>query len=231
MSIDLGTAAASGFGLGLLTAVSPCPLATNLAATAWLARHAGSRRRALLSAALYSAGRIAAYGAIAGLLFLGSVGAPKLSGVLQEYLPPLLGPLLVLTAMVLLDLLPMPWQGTGASSSAAQRLAKLGAIGEFVLGALFALTFCPTSAALFFGSLIPIALTAPNAALPVAAYGFGTALPVALFALGIAWSASFAARLSATLPRWQPRIKLGAGVALLLAGLWLIVRDTLQWSS
>lgn len=228
MSVELGTAVATGVGLGLVTAVSPCPLATNLAATAWLARHAGSRRRALLAASMYSLGRVAAYGAIVVLLYLGGIGAPGLSQALQEWLPPLLGPLLVLAAMVLLDLLPLPWPRSGPNGSTAQRLAGLGVLGEFALGALFALTFCPASAALFFGSLLPVALASPNAALPVAAYGLGTATPVAAFAIGIACSAGFANRLGGSLQAWQPRLKWLTGALLLLAGLWLIARDTLQ---
>jgi cytochrome c biogenesis protein CcdA len=226
----VATVTASGLVLGIVTAVSPCPLATNIAATVWLARHAASRRRATLGALAYTFGRVTAYGAIAAVLALGTAGTPALSHALQTWLPPLTGPLLVLTAMVLLDLLPLPWSfGSGADQATAERLARLGLSGEFALGALFALTFCPASAALFFGSLLPPALQLPGAAiaLPVVAYGIGTALPVGVFALGVVWSASFASRFGQGLQRWQGTIKLVTGVALLLVGLWLVVRDTL----
>lgn len=226
--VTLYSSIASGFGLGFVTAVSPCPLATNVAATVWLARHASSRRRAVVGALAYTAGRVLAYGAIAGVLALGALGAPTLSTALQQWLPPLIGPLLVLTAMVLLDLLPLPWSGGNKSQASAERLARLGLLGEVALGFLFALTFCPVSAALFFGSLLPQALASPSVAPPVVAYGIGTAIPVAVFALGVVWSAAFAARFGAGITRWQPRIKLGTGVALLVVGLYLIGRDTLH---
>ena len=144
-----GTLAVTGSGLvlGLITAVSPCPLATNLAATVWLTRHAASRRRALLGALAYTAGRVAAYGAIAAMLAFGALGAPAVSHALQEWLPPFVGPLLVLTAMVLLELLPLPFGGQGMSQGTAERLARFGVVGEFALGFLFAITFCPASAA------------------------------------------------------------------------------------
>jgi len=225
-----GTLAATGSGLvlGLLTAVSPCPLATNLAATVWLTRHAASRRRALLGALAYTGGRVAAYGAIAALLVLGTLGAPELSRVLQRWLPPFVGPLLVLTAMVLLHLLPLPWANAGMKQETAERLARLGLLGEFLLGVLFALTFCPTSAALFFGSLLPQALASPTAAPPVIAYGVGTAIPIGVFAVAVAVGAGFAGRFRDGIVRWQPRIRVISGIALLAIGLYLIARDTLM---
>lgn len=229
MTIDsLAAVCASGFVLGVVTAVSPCPLATNVAATVWLARHAASRRRAVVGALAYTAGRVLAYTSIAVVLALGALGAPALSAALQQWLPPFVGPLLVLTAMVLLELLPVPWAGTSRSQATAERLARLGVVGEVLLGLLFALTFCPVSAALFFGSLLPQALAGPSVAPPVIAFGIGTSLPVAVFALSVVWSAGFAVRFGAGITRWQPRIRVGTGVALLGLGLYLIGRDTLE---
>lgn len=229
MALDaLPAVCLSGFALGIVTAVSPCPLATNVAATVWLARHAASRRRAVLGALAYTTGRVLAYGSIALLLALGALGAPSASTALQQWLPPFVGPLLVLTAMVLLGLLNLPWTGGQRDQATAERLARLGVLGELLLGCLFALTFCPVSAALFFGSLLPQALASPSVALPVLAYGIGTALPVAVFALGVVFSAGFASRCGAGITRWQPRIRFGTGVALLGLGLYLIGRDTLQ---
>ncbi len=219
----------SGLALGLITAVSPCPLATNLAATAWLSRHATSRRRALFGALAYTIGRVVAYGSVAMVLALGALGAPAVSQWLQEWLPTLVGPLLVLTAMVLLELLPLPWGGGGMSQEAAERFARFGLVGEFALGFLFAMTFCPASAALFFGSLLPPALSCATPAAPVIAYGIGTAIPIGIFAVSVAIGAGFANRFGASVVRWQPRIRLTTGVALLLIGLYLIARDTLGW--
>ncbi len=98
--------------------------------------------------------------------------------------------------------------------------------GEFVLGVLFALTFCPTSAALFFGSLLPQALAGPSTAPPVVAYGIGTAIPIGIFAVAVAIGAGFASRFGAGIVRWQPRIRVATGTILLLLGLYLIARDT-----
>lgn len=224
LALMLGTA----LWLGLLTSVSPCPLATNLAATAYLSRRVDSRRRAVMGTAAYTLGRVAAYGAIAGLLALGLASAPAVSQNLQRWIAPVLGPLLVLTAMVLLGLISLPFQTSFASQASAEKWASRGLLGEFALGFLFALSFCPVSAALFFASLIPLALGSGAIAAPVVLYGIGTAAPVAGFALLMIFSARAASNLAGGIAKLQPWILKATGILLLIAGLYLTARDTLE---
>lgn len=219
----LGTA----LWLGLLTSVSPCPLAANLAAAAYLSRRVDSRKRAIAGALAYSLGRVAAYAAIAWLSGAGLASAPGISHGLQRWMPPLLGPLLVLAAMVLLGLVSPPFQSSFTSQASAEKWAARGLSGESVLGFLFALSFCPVSAALFFGSLIPLALGSGGIILPVMLYGIGTAAPVAGFALLMIFSARAASRLAGGIARIQPWILKITGILLLSAGLYLTAKDTL----
>lgn len=220
----LGTA----LWLGLLTSVSPCPLATNLAATAYLSRRVESRRRAIAGTVAYILGRVAAYSSIAGLLAFGLASAPAVSQNLQRWTAPLLGPLLVLTAMVLLGLIRLPFQSSFATQASAERWASRGWFGEFALGFLFALSFCPVSAALFFGSLIPLALGSGAVAAPVVLYGIGTAAPVAGISLLMVFSARAASRLAGGITKLQPWILKATGLLLVIAGLFLTARDTLE---
>lgn len=219
----LGTA----LWLGVLTSISPCPLATNLAATAYLARRVESRRRAITGAAAYTLGRVAAYLAIAGLLAFGLASAPALAQALQRWTSPLLGPLLILASMVLLGLITLSFRSALATQKRAEKLAACGWSGEFALGFLFALSFCPVSAALFFGSLIPLALGSGRVFTPVALYGLGSAAPVAGFALLMIFSVRAASRLAGGVSRLQPWLLKATGCLLLLAGLYLTARDTL----
>ncbi len=213
--------------LGLLTAVSPCPLATNLAATAYLARRVDSRQRAIAGTLAYTFGRVGAYAVIAGLLALGLASAPAVSMGLQRWMTPVLGPLLILTAMLLLGLLSLPLNLSVASQASAEKWASRGLLGEVVLGFIFALSFCPVSAALFFGSLIPLALGSGNILAPVTLYGVGTAAPVAAFALVMIFSTRAASNLAGGIARAQPWILKLTGALLLIAGLYLTARDTL----
>ena len=169
----------SALWLGLLTSVSPCPLATNIAAVSFLARRMHSRPKAVAGALVYAFGRALVYTLIGLLLALGLAAAPTLSHFLQSSLLPFLGPILILVALVLIGWLTLPLDFGFNGSGTASRLARHGLLGELLLGMLFALSFCPVSAALFFGTLLPIGLASPLPLPVFAVYGAGTALPVA----------------------------------------------------
>ena len=143
--------------LGVLCAISPCPLATNIAAVGFVSRGL-SPARTLIGGLLYAAGRAAVYVLIAVVLVNGLAAAPELSHILQKHMNRAMGPILVIVATVLLGLIPLPSFGTGRFSAVQKRLANSGFAGAFLLGACFALAFCPTSAALYFGSLMPLAI-------------------------------------------------------------------------
>ena len=175
--------------LGILTSISPCPLATNVAAISFIGRRVGSPRRVFLSGILYALGRTLAYLALGVLLVASVLSVPELSMFLQRYMNKLLGPLLIVVAMFLLDLLSFSLPGSGVSESMQKRLDALGLWGALPLGMLFALTFCPVSAALYFGSLIPLSVKAQSSVLLPSIYGLGTALPALVFAVLVAVSA------------------------------------------
>lgn len=213
--------------LGLLTAVSPCPLATNLAAIAYLVRRVDCRGRAITGTIAYTLGRVFAYAVVAGLLVFGLASAPALSQGLQRFMAPLLGPLLIVTGMILVGLLSLPLRIGIANQASAEKWASRGLFGELVLGFLFALSFCPVSAALFFGSLIPLVLASGNTILPVIFYGIGTAVPVATFALIMIFSSRIASKLAGGIDKIQPFILKTTGFLLIVTGIYLTARDTL----
>lgn len=207
--------------LGVLTSISPCPLATNIAAVSFLSRRIHSRRLAVAGAVVYALGRAAVYSLIGLILALGLAAAPTLSTMLQTRLLPFVGPILILVSLVLLGWLRLPVNFGFSSESAASRLAGLGLSGEFLLGMLFALTFCPVSAALFFGTLLPIALASPLPLPIFATFGIGTALPVGLLAVAIALGFASTGRMIALIQQYQERIQTGTATLILLVGLWL----------
>ncbi len=179
---EYALAAASALWLGVLTSLSPCPLATNIAAVSYLGRSAGHPRSVLAAGTLYTVGRALAYVVLAWLLVASLLSAPHVSHLLQKYMNRLLGPVLVVAGMLLLEL--VRWNpGTAAPPEGARRwVAGLGVWGAAPLGLLFALSFCPLSAALFFGSLLPLAVRHESRLLLPVLYGVGTAVPVIAFA-------------------------------------------------
>jgi cytochrome c biogenesis protein CcdA len=216
----------SAFWLGILTSISPCPLATNVAAVSFITRNLGSSRRVLWSGLLYGAGRMLAYVAIAVLAVASLLSLPEVSFFLESNMHKIIGPLLIVVGIVLLDVLPVSFSTCLVSSSVQEKAGKWGMWGSGILGIVFALTFCPLSAALFFGSLIPLAIDGKSAVLMPSIYGLGTALPVIAFAFVMAFSVKSIGRLFDRLTqveKWMRKLTavvfIGAGVYLLLKSL------------
>ena len=164
--------------IGIITSVSPCPLGANLAAVAFLSKKAGSRANAMLNSFSYALGRAVTYVAIAalGTVFGVAVGAALMP--LQAYSGLLLAVILAFCGLVLLKKINIDLGGMNAER--LRFLADKGGAGAFLLGAGLALAFCPVSAALFFGGLLPLVLTSKDWLLLPIAYGIGTAIPVLL---------------------------------------------------
>ena len=200
---------ASAFWLGILTSISPCPLATNIAAVSFIGKQFTSAPRVALSGIFYVLGRMLAYLGLGAALIAGILSAPQLSVFLQKYMNRILGPVLILVGMVLLELLRFNLTGGAVGERMQERAGKGGVWGAGLLGFLFALSFCPVSAALFFGSLIPLSVRDGSSVLYPMMYGAGTGLPVIVFAMMIAFGAKSISALYQKLTRvefWARRV-------------------------
>ncbi len=216
--------AVSALWLGILTSISPCPMATNVAAISYIGSDANNTRRVMLSGLLYSLGRIITYTVLGSLLVASMLSATKVSFFLQENMNKLLGPILVLAGMFLLELIKFSLPGKGVSQRFQTRVKSFGVWGAALIGILFALSFCPVSAALFFGSLIPLAVEHQSSLLFPAIFGLGTGLPIFVFALVLAFSARSLGKVFQRLTdfeRWARRV---TGSVFLLIGLYYCLK-------
>ena len=172
----------SALWFGVLTSISLCPLATNIAAISFVGRRVANPRQVLAAGLLYTGGRMLTYIVLGIVLVTSLLSVPSLSYALQKYMNLALGPLLILVGMVLLELITFQIGGSGVSESMQKRIEGMNVWGAGLLGILFALSFCPTSAALFFGSVLPLAVKWQSEVMLPAIYGIATGLPVMLFA-------------------------------------------------
>lgn len=221
---SLLTALASAIWLGLLTSISPCPLATNIAAISYIGRRLESPGRVLAAGALYTLGRTVAYVAIGIVLVAGIFSVPELSRFLQKYMNQILGPLLIVTGMFLLNLLSYAGTGSGLGEKMQGHVARWGIWGSVPLGFVFALSFCPVSAALFFGSLIPLALEAHSPVLLPLSYGIGTAIPVLAVGFVVGLSVSSIGRVFDKLTRIEKWARRTTGIVFIAVGLYLSLK-------
>jgi len=215
--VGIGTAV----WLGILTSVSPCPLATNIAAISYIGRRVAHPRQVLAAGLLYTLGRTLAYVVLAFILVTSLLSAPFVSNFLQKYMNRLLGPILILTGMFLLELIKLHTPGFGMSAGVQRRAERWGIWGAALLGLIFALAFCPVSAALFFGSLVPLAVQRGSGILLPSLYGIGTALPVVVFAVVIAFGAGSVARAFDKITQIEKWARWVTGLAFIAIGVYL----------
>ncbi|TFH34345.1 MAG: sulfite exporter TauE/SafE family protein [Dehalococcoidia bacterium] len=214
----------AAIGLGLLCSVSPCVMATNVAALAYVGRKASRRGDALMTAALYTLGRMFSYATIGVLIVLAGIEISPLSRFLQGAGAKFLGPLLVLVGIVLLVIDRLPaLSGGGGLQRLGAKFGDMGVLGGFPLGALFALAFCPYSGVLFFAVLIPLALkTAGGVALP-AVFAVGTGIPVLIFGALLTFGVSRVSFLMDALTRADHEIRIIAAIVFVGAGLYYLL--------
>jgi cytochrome c-type biogenesis protein len=174
--------------LGILTSISPCPMATNVAAIAFVGRRVGHTSQILLAGLLYTLGRLTTYAVLGSFLISGVLAIPGVAFGLQKYMSIALGPLLILTGIFMLGVIPILPTGSKFITKFQEKTAEWGLGRAFLLGVIFALSFCPVSAGLFFGSLIPLAIANQSRIFLPILYGVGTALPVVAFSFLIALS-------------------------------------------
>lgn len=210
----------AALALGLLTAIAPCPLATNITATAFIAKTINSKKKVILSGLLYTLGRMFSYTMVAMIIYFGASKfhvAKLFQGNGEKYI----GFILVILGLIMLDIIKFNFvKGGNLTDKLSDKFKTKGLLGSFLLGALFALAFCPYSGALFFGMLIPMTLKS-GLMLPLA-FSFGTGLPVLLFAFVIAFSIQKLGLYFNAITKFEKWMRSIAGIVFIITGLYYI---------
>ncbi len=215
----------SAFLLGLMTAISPCPLATNITAIGYIGRDIEQRRSVFTNGLLYTLGRVISYTALGLAIYFGA-STFDVSRLFQGWGEKLLGPLMVVIGILMLDLIPLRFGLLDRLTSSAGERTGSGAWGSLALGMLFALAFCPYSGVLYFMMLIPMTVASADGLYLPVVFAIATALPVIiaawLIAFTVAGVGSFYKRIK-SFERWFRRVVavlfIGAG-AYLMWQLW-----------
>ncbi len=212
----------AAFALGLLTAVSPCPLATNITATAYIAKTISNRKKVLLSGFLYTLGRMATYMVLGSIIYFGA-SKFQVAKFFQGNGEKFIGFVLIIIGLIMLDVIKLSFiKGMNFTDRLSDKFKDKGLLGSFLLGALFALAFCPYSGALFFAVLIPMTLSATAGLALPAVFSFGTGLPVILFAFVIAFSIDKLGMYFKVITKVEKVMRGVAGLSFILTGLYYI---------
>lgn len=206
--------------LGILTSISPCPLASNIAAISFVSYRISNKKIVLLSSFFYIIGRSITYIFISFLVVKIAISVPSFSMFLQIYMNKILSFLLIFVGLVLLDIIKIPGISFNFSGNLSEKIDKFGIFGSLFCGILFAFSFCPVSAALFFGSLIPISISSKSFFSLPFLYGIGTALPIFIFAILIFFSMSIVNKFYKSLAKIEVYARKITGLIFLLVGIY-----------
>lgn len=215
-------------GLGAFTVIHPCPMGANIAAATFLLSWREKSGNRFVLALLFVAGEIAAFSALGIFIASGMLHIPSVANFLQNYIMQLLGPVLILMGMMLSGIL-LPRQSTLKLRERMQgKFSKMGLWGSLVMGILIALSFCPTSAAIFFGVLIPLAVARDAVVLYPALFGLGASLPLLAMVVSISRSATFLSRRSFAKRTTGKKLSAFFGGLLILVGILMSLRYILK---
>jgi cytochrome c-type biogenesis protein len=175
--------------LGLMTAISPCPLATNITAIGFISKDLENRNRVFLNGLFYTFGRAVTYTLIPVIFYFGA-DQFKLSGFFQRYGEKIIGPLLLLIGIFMLDIIRINFPGLGRLSERMEKRKSWRFIDALLLGIVFALAFCPYSGVLYFGMLIPLTLSSASGLYLPVVFAIATGIPVIIIAWVLAYTVS-----------------------------------------
>ena len=210
----------TAFLLGILTSISPCPLATNITAVAYISREIKTARHTLLNGLFYTLGRGISYTLLATLIFFG-VSSFSIASIFEGWGDKALGPVLIVIGLVMFDIIKI---NLGAKSEKFEKLkewlSRQGYIGSLLLGVIFALAFCPYSGVLFFGMLVPLVLGSAGGLLLPPLFALGTGLPVIIFSFLLAFSLNKVGRVFRAMQTIEKIMRYAIAATFILTGFY-----------
>ncbi|UCH13258.1 MAG: sulfite exporter TauE/SafE family protein [Bacteroidales bacterium] len=179
----------SAFLLGLMTAISPCPLATNITAIGFISKDVKDKNKVFINGLVYTLGRALSYTLLAVIIFIGA-DQFKISGWFQQYGEKIIGPILIVIGLLILDIMKIKFPGLNQLTRRFQQNGISSYWEVLVLGILFALAFCPYSGVLYFGMLIPMTISSASGLYLPVVFAIATGIPVIIFAWLLAFTVS-----------------------------------------
>jgi cytochrome c biogenesis protein CcdA len=214
-------AALTAFILGLMTAISPCPLATNISAIGFISRDIENRRRVFIKGLVYTLGRAVAYTGLGVILFFGA-SKMHITMLFQGWGEKLLGPILIIIGLLMLDFIKLKFPGFSGLTEKMGEHSKRSYWGTLLLGMVFAMAFCPYSGVLYFAMLIPMTITSISGLYLPVVFAIATGLPVIIFAWLLAYAVGNVGKLYNHIKTFELWFRRVVAVFFILVGIYYI---------
>ncbi|HKL07157.1 MAG TPA: aromatic aminobenezylarsenical efflux permease ArsG family transporter [Bacteroidales bacterium] len=212
----------SAFVLGLMTAISPCPLATNITAIGFISKDVEHQKKVFKNGLVYTLGRAISYTLLAVIIFIGA-DQFKISGWFQQYGEKILGPLLIIIGLFMLDLIKIKFPGMSGLTKRFQENGTSNYWEVLLLGIIFALAFCPYSGVLYFGMLIPMTISSASGLYLPVVFAFATGIPVIIFAWLLAYTVSGVGKLYNSLKIFEIWFRRVISVIFIVIGIYYVI--------
>jgi len=214
--------ALTAFLLGLMTAISPCPLATNISAIGFISRDIENRGRVFIKGLVYTLGRAVSYTGLGIILFLGA-SKMHVSMLFQGWGEKLLGPVLILIGIFMLDIIKLKFPGFSGMTEKMGEHSKRSYWGTLLLGMVFAMAFCPYSGVLYFAMLIPMTITSASGLYLPVVFAIATGLPVIIFAWLLAYAVGNVGKLYNRIKIFELWFRRVISVLFILVGIYYVL--------
>lgn len=208
--------------LGLMTAISPCPLATNISAIGFISRDIEDRRRVFLNGLVYTLGRAISYTGIAVIIYFGA-GQIDLSGWFQRWGEKFLGPILIIIGLFMLDFITVNLPGIGSFTEKIGEKGRSSYMNTLLLGMLFAMAFCPYSGVLYFVMLIPMTVASADGLILPVVFAIATGIPVIIFAWLLAFAVGNVGKMYSRIKAFEIWFRRVVAVLFIGVGIWYII--------
>jgi cytochrome c-type biogenesis protein len=213
----------SAFLLGLMTAISPCPLATNITAIGFISKDIEDRNRVFLNGLFYTLGRAITYTALALIIYSG-IDQLKFSGFFQRYGEKFIGPLLIIIGLIMLNVIKINFPGFSKLTSGMQNKARWSYFDALLLGLVFALAFCPYSGVLYFGMLVPMTVASASGLYLPVVFAIATGIPVIIVAWILAYTVSGVGNVYNKIKSFELWFRRLIAVLFITVGVYYIIR-------
>jgi cytochrome c-type biogenesis protein len=213
----------TAFLLGLMTAISPCPLATNITAVGFISKDLENRNRVFINGLFYTLGRALTYTLIVVIIYFGA-DQFKFSGFFQQYGEKIIGPLLLLIGVFMLDIIRINFPLFSRLSEKMENRKSWRFIDVLLLGTVFALAFCPYSGVLYFGILVPMTIASPSGLYLPFVFAIATGIPVIIFAWVLAYTVSGVGGLYNKIKIFELWFRRIIAVLIIAVGIYYIIR-------
>jgi len=208
--------------LGLMTSISPCPLATNITAIGFISKDVEDNRKVFINGLIYTLGRAVSYTTLALIIFIGA-DQFRISGIFQLYGEKIIGPLLIIIGLLMLDILKIKSPGLNGITRRFQETGTNSYWDVLLLGIVFALAFCPYSGVLYFGMLIPMTISSASGLYLPVVFAIATGIPVIIFAWLLAYSVSGVGRLYSRVKTFEIWFRRVISVVFIASGIYYVV--------